>query len=130
MLLAACSTHTHTHTDTHTYICIYNQTQSMKKNLRTQTINQNKLRPKCPFLPHVRAQTHLQIIPIHSNQIHAFQEIPQTTRICSHFKNRPYKTTPKFLSDFTIPAGHHTTQKQYQNRKRIKRGHFFHSIPQ
>ena len=56
------------------------------------------------------------------------QKIPQTIRICSHFQNKPYKTTPRFLPDLTIPGKHHTTRKQYQNRKWIKKT-FLHSVP-
>ena len=37
---------------------------------------------------------------------------------------KTYKTTPMILTDFTIPDKHHTTQKQYQIRKRIKRDIF------
>ena len=75
-----------------------------------------KWRLKCPFLPHVGAQTHVQFF--HPNQIHTLQKIPKTTRICGHFQNKPYKTMSRFLPNLTIPCEHHT--KQNQNRKRIK----------
>ena len=71
---------------------------------------------------------HLQFFPSHSNQTHTLQKFLQTIRIYSHFQNKPYKTTPSILSDFTIPDEHHTIQTQYQNRKRIK-GIFLHSVP-
>ena len=50
-------------------------------------------------------------------------------KICSHFQNKPYKTTPRILSDFTIPGEHHTTRKQYQNRTHKKLEQFLHSVP-
>ena len=98
--------------------------QSSKKDLRIQTINQNKWWQKSLFLTHFRAQTHLPFFRNHSNQTHTLQKITQNIRSSSHFYNKPYKTTPRILSDFTIPGRHHAKRKQYQNRKRIKTGHF------
>ena len=46
-----------------------------KKNLRTQTINQNKKLSKIPFLPHVKVQTHIHLFPNHSNQSHTMKKI-------------------------------------------------------
>ena len=61
-------------------------------------------------LPHVRAQKD-SIFQSYSNQTNTLQKIPQTTRISSHFQNKPYKTTSKILSDLAIPGEHHTTRK-------------------
>ena len=36
---------------------------------------------------------------------------------------------PRILSDFTLPCRHHTTRKQYQNRKRIKKNRDIFSTP-
>ena len=88
-----------------------NPMQSRKKNLRIQTINQNKWWSKRPFLSHVRAQTLFQFFPSHSNQTHTLQKIPQTIRICSHFQNKPCKTTPRILSDLIKVGEHHITRK-------------------
>ena len=97
-----------------------NSTQSRKKNLWTQMINQNKW-PKHPFLPHFRAQRHIQFFLNHLNQTHTLQKIPKTSRICDHFQNKSYKTRSKFLPNLTIPGEHHTEERQNQNRKRIGR---------
>ena len=67
----------------------------------------------------IRAQTHTQFFPSHTNQTHTLQKILKTTRICGHFQNNPYKTTSRFLPNLTIPGEHHT--KQNQNRKWIKK---------
>ena len=89
----------------------------LKNNSWTQTTNQNKWRSKHPFLPHVRAQTHIQFFPSRPNQSHTLQKILKTSRICGHFHNKPYKTTSRFLSKITILGKHHIKRKLNQNRK-------------
>ena len=83
---------------------------------------------KCTFLPHVRAQTHIQFFTSHSNQTHTLQKIPKSTRICSHLQNKTYKTTSRFLPNLTTPGKYHTEQKQNQNRKRIGKNFFFFTL--
>ena len=58
------------------------------------------------------------IKPIHR------KKIPKTTRICGNLQNKPYKTTSRFLPNFTMPGEHHTERKQNQNWKRIKKNIF------
>ena len=77
--------------------------------------------------PHVRAQTHIRFLQSNPNQTHTLQNIADTTRICVHPKNKPYKTTSRFLPNLTTPREHHTEGKQNQNRKRILKEIFFHS---
>ena len=89
---------------------------------------QNKWRWKRLFLPHVRDQTHIQFFPSHTKPTHILNKIPQTTRIWCHFQNKLYKTTSRILSDLTIPGEHHTTRKQDQNRKRIKKTFLHHTF--
>ena len=106
-----------------------NPMQSRKKNLWTQMINENKWLSKHTFLPHVRAQTYIQFFPSYPNQTHTLQKILKTTRICSHFQNKSYKTRSRFLINLTTPDKHHTKWKQNQNRKWTEKNFFFHSAP-
>ena len=87
---------------------------NLEKNQWTQTINQNKWQPKCPFLPHERSQTHISFSSSHSNQTHTQQKIQHIIRICSHFQNKQHKTTSRFLSDFILLGRDYTAWKQYQ----------------
>ena len=50
----------------------------------------------------------------------------KSRRLCSHFQNKTYKTTSRFLPNLIIPSEHHT--KQNQNRKWIKKKNL-HSVP-
>ena len=82
-----------------------NPTQSRKKNLQTQTINQNKLRSKCAFLPHVIAQTHVQFFPSHSNQtntLHKHRRLLESAVIfkTNHTKQRQgfYQISPNLAN--------------------------------
>ena len=97
-----------------------NPTQSRKNNQWTQAINQNKWRSKCLFTPHVRAQTHLQATLIKPIQSKKSCSLLESTVI----SKTNHMTMPRIVSDLTIPVEHHTTWKQYQNRKRIKRDIF------
>ena len=45
-------------------------------------------------------------------KLSSLQNIPKTIRICGHLQNKPYKTTSRFLPNFTIPGKHHTERKQ------------------
>ena len=76
------------------------------------------------FLPHVRAQTHIQFFRSHSNQTHTLQNNPTNYKNLRLFPKKTYKTTFRILLDLTIPREHRTTRKQYQNRKLIKTRHF------
>ena len=74
-------------------------------------------------------KTHIQFFLSHPNQTHTLQKIPKITRICSHFQNKPYKTTSTFLPNLAIPGEQHATRKQNQNRKWIEKTTFFHPVP-
>ena len=75
-------------------------------------INQNKWQSKCPFLPHVSAQTHIQFFPSHPNLWH---HIIVNISLWNKIYQNTFHQNPPLLFSYQLPK----IYLHFQNKKSL-----------